>query len=144
MFNFKKKKEISETEKLYQDNEHIFFPPSSFDGYEIIDDSKENLINICKLISNNLVDITKVNFENNYKFVDSLIELGYITPDFKQEYSLEQMINEINKLARNLNYNIELTEKNVLDKDNNNIKEIRKIFDYLTNHDLTTSYTNHH
>lgn len=136
MFNFGKKKEVKAIEKFFEDNMHIFNPPSSFVGYEIKNESKENLTNICKVLTNNLVDMQKVNFEDKNEFVDSLVELKYITGDFQQQYNLVEIVRGINEIANNLNYSIKLSEKDVLDQDDETKKHVREKCAYLTSHDL--------
>ena len=136
MFNFKKKNEKDPQEKFLQEHMDLFNPPSAFSGYEIVDDNIEKLTNICKLLTNNLVDMQKVNFENKYKFVDSLVELKYITSDFEQQYNLTEIISGINEVAKNLNYNIKLSAEDVMQQDDEITKQARETFNYITSHDL--------
>ena len=136
MFGFKKKKAENLQEKFFQEHMDLFNPPSAFNGYEIVDDNKEKLTNICRILTNNLVDIQKVSFENKYEFVDSLVELKYITEDFQQQYSLTEMVSGINEVAKKLNYNIKLTGEDVMQQDDDIKKQAREYFTYITNHDL--------
>lgn len=64
----------------------IFNPPSEFDGYEIINEDKENLENICFLLSGNSSDVLKISLTDKYEFVDSLVEIGVITKDLEQSF----------------------------------------------------------
>ena len=136
MFGLKKKKEENPQEKFFQANMDLFNPPSAFNGYEIIDDNKEKLTNIYKILTNNLVDMQKINFENKYEFVNSLVELKYITKDFQQQYTLTEMVNGINEVAKNLKYNIKLSVEDVMQQDDEIKKQARENFNYITSHDL--------
>ncbi len=99
----------NQMENFFDKHQEIFYPPSAFNGYEIINENKENLIGILALLSNNSADTQKISFKNKYEFVDSLVELGYITKDFEQQYNLTEIISEINQVINSMNYNIKLS-----------------------------------
>ena len=136
MFKSKKQTEDDIKVEFYHNNIELFFPASAFDGYAIVDERKENLANICLVLNVSKQDLEKVNFEDKYEFVDSLVELKYITRDLQQEYDLVDMVTEINEVAKTLGYNIDLSIDDILRKDNEKKKEARELFPYLTNHDL--------
>lgn len=78
----------------------------------------------------------KVNFEGKYQFFDSLVELRYVTNDFSQQYSLTEIVEIINIIAKNLNYKIKLSVEDVLQQDNEKTKQSREQFNYLRGYDL--------
>ena len=114
----------------------IFNPPSEFDGYEIINEDKENLENICFLLSGNSADVLKISLTDKYEFADSLVEAGVITKDLEQEFNLTEMVDEINRIINVLQYDIKLSAEDVLRCDNEEITAVRKEYKYLTYYDL--------
>ena len=135
MFKFNKNNSEKERQKFFNDNMSLFNPPSAFNGYAIEDDSEENLRNIFRVLCKSSVDLDKVDWEGKNAFVDSLEELNYVTGDFQQHYSLDEMVDGINVVAKKLNYDIKLTKDDVLQFDDETIKKARLDF-YLTYHDL--------
>jgi hypothetical protein len=140
MFGFNKKKKIKEEtpeEKFFRENyDDLFLPPSAFDGYEIADDSKEKLTAIFDILTNGLADKEEISFESRYEFVDSLVSINFLTSDFEQQYTLTEIVSELNGVARNLNYKIELSEEDVMQIDDDIKKQAREYFTYITHHDL--------
>lgn len=132
MFNFRKKKQVT------IDFNTILYPPSAFNGYEIIDESKDNLLNIYKILTNNRADLDAIIFDNKYVFVDSLIALNYVTSDFEQTSTLVEIVDEINTIAQKMEYTYKISVDDILQLDDDMVKQAREKYTYLPHYDLNT------